>query len=384
MIRLVIALVLLATGAFAQVKVDPDRTSVSDGWWSLEVDVGLDGIVPFRVFTLDAPRRLVVDFEGADFSDVVPDSILSGDRASDVRIGPLRPGWARMVVDLAEPLVVAQAGMRRSDGGADLNIVLEQATEAEFIAAAGAPPDPGWQQVTAFDPKDAQRLAETTDLVVVIDPGHGGIDPGALGGGIKESDLMLLLGAELAVTLNRLDGVQSVLTRRDDSFLPLAGRLTLARSVGADLFLSLHADALDDPNVRGATVYTLSQGDDDAATKRLVERHARSDLLAGVDLNAAEDRVATALMGLARAETGPAAQRFADALVRSMQEEGVRLNSRPRREALFAVLTAADFPSVLIEVGFLSNAEDRAVLATAGGRGRIINAIADTFALLAR
>ena len=123
-------------------------------------------------------------------------------------------------------------------------------------------------------------------------------------------------------------------------------------------------------------VYTLAAGAQDRAAAQLVERHARGDLLAGVDLQAQGDRVANALMDLARAETGPAGQRFADNLVAAMRAENVPLNSRPRREGLFAVLSAADFPSVLIEAGFLSNARDRAALESAAGRARIVQAIA--------
>ncbi|MDP5086513.1 MAG: N-acetylmuramoyl-L-alanine amidase [Yoonia sp.] len=384
MIRWCVALFLLAQSAFAQVAVDPARTAVKDGWWTLEVALGLAAITPYRAFTLDDPRRLVVDFEGVSFDGLTPGDILSGDRAMAVRFGPLRPGWSRMVVDLAEPLVITEAGMVTVPDGADLRIVLARATEAEFAAAAGAPPDPGWDVVTGFDPQAAARLADSEDFVVVIDPGHGGIDPGAIQGGIKEADLMLIMAAELAVMLNGLDGVSAVMTRETDTFVPLSARLTFARQVGADLFLSIHADALEEDEARGATVYTLSADGGDAAAQRIVERHERGDLLAGVDLNAASDRVATALMDLARAETGPAGRRFADALVASMRTEGVRLNARPRREGQFAVLTAADFPSVLIEAGFLSNAEDRAVLATAEGRARIARAIRDTVALMAR
>ncbi|MDP5362711.1 MAG: N-acetylmuramoyl-L-alanine amidase [Paracoccaceae bacterium] len=384
MIRWCVALFLLAQSAFAQVAVDPARTAVKDGWWTLEVALGLAAITPYRAFTLDDPRRLVVDFEGVSFDGLTPGDILSGDRAMAVRFGPLRPGWSRMVVDLAEPLVITEAGMVTVPDGADLRIVLARATEAEFAAAAGAPPDPGWDVVTGFDPQAAARLADSEDFVVVIDPGHGGIDPGAIQGGIKEADLMLIMAAELAVMLNGLDGVSAVMTRETDTFVPLSARLTFARQVGADLFLSIHADALEEDEARGATVYTLSADGGDAAAQRIVERHERGDLLAGVDLNAASDRVATALMDLARAETGPAGRRFADALVASMRTEGVRLNARPHREGQFAVLTAADFPSVLIEAGFLSNAEDRAVLATAEGRARIARAIRDTVALMAR
>ncbi|MGJ8588692.1 MAG: N-acetylmuramoyl-L-alanine amidase [Yoonia sp.] len=384
MIRWLIPFLFIANLAAAQVTVDPERTSVSDGWWTLKVAMGLDRITPYRVFTLDDPRRLVLDLEGASFAGLDAAALLSGDRATDVRFGPLRPGWSRMVVDLAEPLVIAEAGMVRTDAGADLTILLERASAAEFAAAAGAPPDPGWDVVTAFDPDAAAALAASEDFVVVIDPGHGGIDPGAFQGGIKEADLMLILGAELAVMLNAQDGVQAVLTRENDTFVPLSARMTFARQVGADLFISLHADALGEDDVRGASVYTLSSDGGDAAGQRIVERHERGDLLAGVDLNDADDRVATALMDLARARTGPEGKRIADALAASMQSQGVTMNTRPRREGQFVVLTAADFPSVLIEAGFLSNAQDRAFLATPEGRARIARAIRDTVVLLSR
>ena len=384
MIRWLLSFLFIANMATAQVTVDPERTSVSDGWWTLEVEVGLDRITPYRVFTLDDPRRLVLDVEGASFAGLDAAALLSGDRATAVRFGPLRPGWSRMVVDLAEPLVIAEAGMVRTDAGADLTILLERASAAEFAAAAGAPPDPGWDVVTGFDPDAAAALAASEDFVVVIDPGHGGIDPGAFQGGIKEADLMLILGAELAVMLNAQDGVQAVLTRENDTFVPLSARMTFARQVGADLFISLHADALGEDDVRGASVYTLSSDGGDAAGQRIVERHERGDLLAGVDLNDADDRVATALMDLARARTGPEGKRIADALAASMQSQGVTMNTRPRREGQFVVLTAADFPSVLIEAGFLSNAQDRAFLATPEGRARIARAIRDTVVLLAR
>lgn len=384
MIRWFCVLIFAASTAMAQVSVTQERTVVQDGWWTLEVEMGLGQITPYRAFTLDAPRRLVIDLQDVDFAGLSPDEILSGNRAGAVRFGPLRPGWSRMVVDLTEPLVITEAAMTKVATGADLRIVLATASDEEFSENAGAPPDPGWEVVTNFDPQVAAALAGSENFVVVIDPGHGGIDPGANQGGIKESDLMLIMAAELAVMLDALDGVEAVLTRDADVFVPLSARLTLARQVGADLFISLHADALEEDAARGASVYTLSEDGGTQAAKRSVERHERGDLLAGVDLNAAEDRVATALMDLARAETGPAGRRFADALVASMREQGVGLNVRPRREGQFAVLTAAGFPSVLIEAGFLSNAEDRAVLATAEGRERIALAVRDTVALMAR
>jgi len=384
MIRWLVVFFFAANLAVAQVAVDPARTKVSDGWWTLEVAVGLDRITPYRVFTLDDPRRLVVDIEGASFAGLDPAALLSGDRATEVRFGPLRPGWSRMVVDLAVPLVVAEAGLVAGDNGADLTIVLERASPEVFAASAGAPPDPGWDIVTGFDPKVAAELAQSQDFVVVIDPGHGGIDPGANRGGVKEADLMLIMAAELAVMLNAEPGLRAVLTRDADVFVPLTARMSFARQVGADFFISLHADALDEDEARGASVYTLAADGGTRAAQRSVERHERGDLLAGVDLSATEDRVAAALMDLARAETGPEGRRIADALVASLKTQGVLLNARPRREAQFSVLAAVDVPSVLVEAGFLSNAQDRAVLATPEGRARISRAIRDTVVLLAR
>ncbi|MFT7147373.1 MAG: N-acetylmuramoyl-L-alanine amidase [Yoonia sp.] len=384
MIRWLIVLLFLSNSGFAEVTVDPERTSIHDGWWTLEVSLGLSDITPYRAFTLDAPRRLVVDFEDVSFAGISPESIRSGDRTTAVRFGPLRPGWSRMVVDLSESLVITQAGMVRSENGADLKIILEQANEVEFVKNSGAPPDPGWEAAITFDPVVAQQIDQSGDFVVVIDPGHGGIDPGANQGGIKEADLMLIMAEELAVKLNATDGLKAVLTRKGDVFLPLSARLTIARQVGADLFISLHADALEEDTAQGASVYTLSVDGGEDAARRIVERHERGDLLAGVNLDAAEDRVATALMDLARAQTGPQGRRFADALVAAMGRTGVRLNTKPRREGQFAVLTAADFPSVLIEAGFLSNPQDRAILATAEGRAQIARAIVETVSLLAR
>jgi N-acetylmuramoyl-L-alanine amidase len=190
-----------------------------------------------------------------------------------------------------------------------------------------------------------------------------------------EAQLMLTLAIELSEAISRIDGFRPVLTRREDVFVPLAERMTIARAAGADVLISLHADALEADSARGATVYTLSAEALDQASQRMAERHERSDLLAGVDLTGQDDTVATVLMDLARLETAPKAERLADMLVAALREAGAAVNSQPRRKAPLAVLNAADFPSVLIEVGFLSDPGDRAALASAEGRGRIVAAI---------
>lgn len=374
MIRLALVFCLMTSAVWAEARVDPDRSTVRDGWWSLRVELGLSAIVPYRVFTLDDPRRLVLDFEGVDWSDMSADRLLEPGRARAVRFGPFREGWSRLIVELAEPMAVTEAGMFSSDAGADLTVVMEHVSAEAFAARAGPPP-----ALSVSDFVDLERaVPQDSDgrFVVVIDPGHGGIDPGADRGGVQEAPIMLDLAREIAAALaDRLD-IRVVLTRDGDVFVPLAARLTIARAAGADLFISLHADALEEDEAQGASIYTLAEDGEDRLARRLVERHERADLLAGVDLEATEDRVASVLMDMARAETGPAGQRFAGYLVRQMQDRGVRVNARPLREGGFAVLGAADFPSVLVEAGFLSNARDRATLSTPEGRAPLAAAVA--------
>ncbi len=170
------------------------------------------------------------------------------------------------------------------DGTATIQIVLDDTDAESFAARAGAPDDPDWAFLMAADPA-APPPPEDGPLVVVIDPGHGGLDPGAEHGGTQEADVMLELAKELAAALARIEGVQPALTRTDDSFVALQERLTLARGVRADLLISLHADALEGPQATGASVYTLTTAATEAASLRMAERHESGDLLAGIDLS---------------------------------------------------------------------------------------------------
>lgn len=286
-----------------------------------------------------------------------------------------------MILDLEEPARIDAAGMsvQDTDRTARIDLVLRGTDAAAFSAAAGAPEDPYWAFLSVADPGLAPQSPDDGPLVVVVDPGHGGIDPGAEHGGAQEAQVILALAQELAVALGRIEGVQPVLTRTNNSFVPLQERLTLARRAGADLFISLHADALEGAQAMGASVYTLTQDAAEQASQRMAKRHEAGDLLAGVDLSGQSDEVATVLQDLVRVETAAAGDRFADTLVDAMQDVGAVLNVRPRRQASLAVLNAADFPSVLLEVGFLSNDEGRARLTDPQGRAPIVAAV--TFAV---
>lgn len=373
---LVLICALIAGQAGAQARVDAGQSQLRDSLWALDLTLALDAVVPYRVFTLDDPRRLVLDFQGLDWGDLDAASFDQSDRAAAVRFGPFRPGWARMVVDLAEPLTLASAQMTDTGAGAVLRIALQRSTDAAFARAAGAPPDPEFAALAAIDPAGLPPRVDDGRFVVVLDPGHGGIDPGAERAGLREADLMLDLARALAADLQQRDNLAVVLTREGDVFVPLFQRMSIARAAGADLFISLHADALAQDDAWGASVYTLSTDGDDDTTALLVARHERGDLLAGVDLADADDRVAATLMDMLRRQNEPRGADFADQLVAELGLMGVRLNTRPRRMGRFSVLLAPDFPSVLIEVGFLSNDRDRANLADPAGRARLVAALA--------
>jgi len=194
--------------------------------------------------------------------------------------------------------------------------------------------------------------------VIVLDPGHGGIDPGAVRGEHTEADLVLTFARELAEALRRTGRVEVVLTREADVFVPLPTRVTIARAAAADALISIHADALAEGRAQGATLYTLSETASDAASAALAEQHDRADMLQGIDLSTSDDVVADVLMDLARVETAPRADALADGLVAAIEEDGLRLHRRPRGEAGFTVLRAADIPSVLLEIGFMSDRGD--------------------------
>ncbi len=377
MIRLILLLVALAAPLKAQeftglARLDVARSGIDNAPGdTFEVELHLSQPVPWRVFTLDDPRRLVLDFREVDWRGASRAGLLNADAVSDLRFGTLGPGWSRMVLDLGGPYAVETAEMRVNEttGTAVVRVRGARVSDAAFAARIGAPPDPDWT-LRAIAP-DAAEAAEAGPLTVAIDPGHGGVDPGALRDGVTEADLMLDLGLELAEAVARA-GMLPVLTRSDDSFVSLADRLTIARNAGADVFLSLHADALEEDSARGASVYLLSREAQDGASERMAERHDRGDLLAGLDLTGQDDTIATVLMDLARLETAPRSDKLASALVSGLREEGARLNSRPRRAAMLAVLLSADMPSALVEVGFLSDDRDRAALSSSEGRAPIV------------
>jgi N-acetylmuramoyl-L-alanine amidase len=346
----------------------------------VQVVIDLSQPVPYRVLTLDNPPRLVADFREVDWRGSDPARLIGTERVHSARAGALWPGWSRLVLDLSGPQVVAAAEMRPERESGRARLVIRTRAGAAAAPAADALPGPPWEAAPGAEPGPAPPREAMRPLRVAIDPGHGGIDPGAEHDGVREADIVLAFARELRETLLRA-GVEALLTREADRFVPLEARLDIARRERADVFLSIHADALADGEATGATLYTLSERASDRASELLAQRHERDALLTGVDLTDQDDVIATVLMDLARTETAPRADRLADALVAGLQSHGVRLYKRPRHSADFSVLKSPDIPSVLVELGFLSSAADRENLVSAEWRARTAAAIVD--ALLA-
>ena len=364
-------------------RVLPEASGVEDRRGGFVVELTLSQGVPYRVFTLDDPARLVMDFREVDWQGVEAGALDRSERAIALRMGGFRPGWSRMVVDLDAPYLPETVDLRVApeSGQAALEVVMRAADPEVFAAAAGAPDLPGWALPSeGLKAERRPRQRGEDPLVVVLDPGHGGIDPGAEAGGVSEKDLMLQFARELKEVLLRAGGLEVILTRSDDSFVSLERRVALAHRVQADIFISLHADALSEGRAHGATVYTLSDSASDAASAALAERHNRADMLAGVDLRGRDDVVADVLMDLARMETRPRAERLARAVRLSLAAYDLPLHSRPLRHAGFSVLKSPDIPSVLVELGFLSSKRDRANLRDAAWRARMAGALRDALA----
>lgn len=344
----------------ALARIDSVRSAITNaGSDSVQVDLRLSQGVPFRVFTLSRPDRLVIDFREVDWTGLTSETLLQSQKIVEVRFGSYRPGWSRLVAQMAQPMAVVDVAMTiaAETGSADLSLSLRPVSRAAYDAAAGAPYDPRWDlPPDTLDPPRQDKA--TRRLVVMLDPGHGGIDPGAENRGIKEADLMLLLARELKDTLLRTGDYDVLLTRDADVFVSLEDRVRLAHQRGADVFISLHADALAQGVAHGARIFTLSDEASDAASAALAERHDRLDILSGIDLNGADDVVTDVLLDLARLETAPRARALAKSVLAGIENATGDLYKLPLQQAAFSVLKAADIPSILVEAGFLSTDQD--------------------------
>jgi N-acetylmuramoyl-L-alanine amidase len=305
-----------------------------------------------------------------------------------MRLGQLPDGWSRMVLDLGAPFQLTSAEQRvdAETGRALIALRLNQIAPEEFARIAQ---DEGRFAMLNGSEFLHPQASDTVQVglvmprkqVVMLDPGHGGIDPGAEREGIREADIVLAFARQLREVLLRRGVFDVAMTRDADEFVSLDGRIRAARAAHADLFLSLHADALPEGLATGTVIYVLSDDASDESAAYLAERHDRADMLAGVDLTGNTDEIARVLMSVAWQDTAPRARDLAEAMVEAVGAHGLRLHRRPIQSGAFTVLRAVDMPSALIELGFMSSPRDLQNLRDPKWTLRMAEALADALEL---
>ncbi|MGB5104574.1 MAG: N-acetylmuramoyl-L-alanine amidase [Steroidobacteraceae bacterium] len=342
----------------------------------------LDLTAPVRheVFTLGNPDRVVIDLANAEMAS---SKGLPGGQGpvKSVRSGPQPNRGLRIVLDLSSPQAM-KSFVVGPDGAAGHRLVVELPAGAAAAAAASAstPAPVAVAGKTADAPSPVKTLAMAAakgrDLVVAIDAGHGGQDPGAIGrSGTREKDVTLAIARKLAATINAEDGMRAVLIRDGDYFITLRGRSRKARELGADMFISVHADSVQNRGVSGSSVYVLSlRGATDEASRWLAERENAADLMGGVSLDDKSDVLASVLLDVTQKEAVSNSVEAADSVLASLRRVGSVHGTRVKH-AGFIVLKSPDIPSMLVETAFISNASDERRLRDATQQDRIAQAI---------
>ncbi|WP_408092303.1 N-acetylmuramoyl-L-alanine amidase [Rhodoplanes sp. SY1] len=338
--------------------------------------VDLSKTIEVRAFTLADPYRVIVDMPQVTFQ--LPAK--TGERARGLvkafRYGLVMPGGSRIVLDTTGPVRVERAFVLEPADGLPARLVLDLAAvdRATFLRAAAI--DNRLPRETRRTEPDAKQNGDPRPIVVV-DPGHGGIDNGTRApSGEEEKTIVLAFGLMLRDKLEQTGKYRVVMTRSDDRFIPLGERVRFARSREAALFISIHCDALArrDGGAEGATIYTLSEHASDAEAGRLAEAENKADVIAGVDLSAEPDDIADILIDLAQRETKNYSNQFARTLAGELKS-AAKLHKQPLKSAGFRVLTAPDVPSVLVELGYVSSKTDLKLMLSDAWRAKAAESI---------
>lgn len=338
----------------------------------------------FRAFTLKDPARLVIDLPEFTWKPKRLQNI-ENSMVQKVRQGILEPGISRIVLDLERDSAISRAFLLKPDHGFQHRLVIDYAASTNataqsrrFGSLSVAEPQKVRTTITPQPAPSVKKAVSPRKPVVVIDAGHGGVDPGAVGrGDIYEKTITLAIAKKLRDQLKRSGQYTVIMTREDDRFLKLYQRVAIARQHEGDLFMSIHADSIRKSNVRGASVYTLSDKASDEQTARLAARENKADLIGGVDLGIEDKDVANILLDLVRRDTMNQSNFFAGSLVSAFEQAGIHLLERPHRSAGFAVLKAPDIPSVLVETGFVSNSREARMLTRSDYQDKIAATLKD-------
>jgi N-acetylmuramoyl-L-alanine amidase len=350
----------------------------------------LDKPVQFRAFALADPYRVVVDLPQLSFKLAAGVGSAGRGLVKAFRYGLVMPGGSRIVFDLTGPAKIAKSYVLEAANGQPPRLVieLEEIDRTAFVQMLAPESRPELRPAIADanaavaqgDNTAALKLGQPPDTrpLIVIDPGHGGIDNGTLAGGgdFMEKNLVLGFGLALRDRIEKTGKYRVVMTRTDDTFVPLNDRVKVARSQSAALFISIHADALPrgEGDAQGATIYTLSDKASDAEAERLAETENKSDAIGGVNLTDEPTEVADILIDLAQRETKTFSNRFARLLMGEMKQT-VRMHKHPLKSAGFRVLKAPDVPSVLVELGYVSNKGDREHLVSESWRNKTVGSM---------
>lgn len=347
----------------------------------------LDRTIPFRAFALADPYRVILDIPQVSFKLAAGTGAAGRGLIKAFRYGLVMPGGSRIVFDLTGPAKIARSYVLEAANEQPPRLVIEfeEVDRTAFVQSLAPENRPELRPAiadanAAVTPPAAPKPVQVNDPrpLIVIDPGHGGVDNGTQAGGdVMEKTLVLGFGLALRDRIEKSGKYRVVMTRTDDTFIPLNDRVKVARTQGAALFVSIHADALPrhEGDAQGATIYTLSDKASDAEAERLAENENKSDAIGGVNLTDEPTEVADILIDLAQRETRTFSNRFARLLMGEMKNSA-RMHKHPLKSAGFRVLKAPDVPSVLVELGYVSNKGDLEHLVSENWRTKTVGSMA--------
>ena len=366
-----------ATSEVSFAKLIQEGSFAKDRFFGgLEINLRLSQGVPYKIRFLEDPISLIIDFNILNFNEIDPQKLNRSKNVKSIKFEELDSKWSRLSIEFQDYWDIENTEMKigPDNSSAIISIILEPISKEVFRTRNN-----NNNFLKSNDSKEIKKSSvnKNSEFVVVLDPGHGGKDPGAEAGGYRESNLMLELAVAVKESLIRNTEFKVILTRNEDVFLSLEDRITIATQSGADLFISLHADAVIEGEASGTTVYLLNENATDKMSAQLASRHDRSEILRDVDLSGLDSQVASVLIDMARQETKPRTEAVASFILQVFEQKITELSSKPLRYAAFSVLKSPDIPSILIEAGFMSTSSNLQNLITPQWRVEFADALSE-------